>query len=185
MQYHPSAPAYPPAAPSLLGQPYMAAKGQELVIGATQHSGLTPHEALAMCSAEERIAYCSKACRSEANPAQGQTVQTSPSAADILGSSQTDVTHHSERLQDQGLHVRGTEGGAGVVSGARNLSGVDKQVTGSRESTAGGPTQDMSSAGGGACASMEAPVAAATQDLLRGAVELWPALRGWRLREVR
>jgi len=50
--------SYPPAAPSMLGQPYMAAQGQRLlVIGATQQYGFTPEASLAMCKPEQRIAY--------------------------------------------------------------------------------------------------------------------------------
>jgi glycine/D-amino acid oxidase-like deaminating enzyme len=45
-------PAYPPAAPSLLGQPYLASQGgRVLVVGATQRHGLSSSEALAACGA--------------------------------------------------------------------------------------------------------------------------------------
>lgn len=199
----PHAAAYPPNAPSLLGQPYMAAQGQELVIGATQHSGLTPHEALSMCRAERRVAF-----RSEADPAGG--LQRSPSAADVLSQSVGEgqgSRRHSLVGEGQGLRSgQGTVDGAEALPvGAHGSFGTGQHVAdshcGAHESSTGGVcvgmqpqhstsgacmgVQPQDSSTGAACVGMQPHVAAATQELLQGAVQLWPALRDWRVKEVR
>jgi hypothetical protein len=46
--------SYPPGAPSILGQPYLAAWGSEkVVVGATKAFGWTADQALGMCSPAE------------------------------------------------------------------------------------------------------------------------------------